>query len=713
MNTVELAFSAALHGPNHNTNPDGPEVRRRIHEDKALCKYILGTVQAHEGALSIQESQIAEAGSGLFTTRDLKEGELIFTSVPLVLCGDVGKYAEACDFCFQQRQRVFHPVQDRFLTPGEHMPPVYTCKGCNLYQYCSQRAWDTGHLYECDLVAGTTATDIESRTLYRLLILMRKKVLLPEQVRALARLENEEARFEERAKNAWPLVRIIAQEAKERTKNLAGSLLNHCCEPNVVIIFNSTKVEVRAMKNLKAGEELLHCYRDISYDFTFRNPRLTARYQFVCQCMSTPYPTLISTIIMCRWECKDESDRHYKGAKEKNDVVSYVLSTQTALFDIIDEAKRQAHQIAPTFDIVQQLANVDRITKAGYAGRPWPDDLEPLPMVLKSLAALCERQGDLVNCVKIRVRALAHTRNRKSLPWSEDLIDFVMGLSTFTMFPNHPAFRDRSLPKNKEFRDIFIGHLHALHAILVKFYGEQGRTTKIVRKFMEVETSNYYGAAPTTRAFRRKFKTSQETILKWAGVDEKLSESSSYHSLAHITNARTASQPAQVPPINNYCVYNDDFTVMIVGGPNARTDYHINQTPEWFYQYRGAMMLKVVDGTTFRDIIIREGDMFLLPANTPHNPVRFANTVGVVLEQRRPADSIDRMRWYCAPCSSAPGAEAVIVHEAAFHCTDLGTQIKQAVEDFKGDEQKRTCRKCGTVADWAPQPGSIPDPNLE
>ncbi|PTB65431.1 3-hydroxyanthranilic acid dioxygenase [Trichoderma citrinoviride] len=169
------------------------------------------------------------------------------------------------------------------------------------------------------------------------------------------------------------------------------------------------------------------------------------------------------------------------------------------------------------------------------------------------------------------------------------------------------------------------------------------------------------------------------------------------------------------PPVNNYCVYNDDFT--IVGGPNARTDYHINQTPEWFYQYRGAMLLKVVDGTAFRDIVIREGDMFLLPANTPHNPVRFANTVGIVLEQRRPADSIDRMRWYCTgQCGQealAGTGEAVVVHEAAFHCTDLGTQIKLAVEDFRADEAKRTCTRCGTVADWAPKPGSIRDPNLE
>lgn len=184
------------------------------------------------------------------------------------------------------------------------------------------------------------------------------------------------------------------------------------------------------------------------------------------------------------------------------------------------------------------------------------------------------------------------------------------------------------------------------------------------------------------------------------------------------------------PPINNYCVYNEDFTVMvrpptstrlstslhhsltlqqIVGGPNARTDYHINETPEWFYQHRGAMLLKVVDGGAFRDIVIREGDMFLLPPNTPHNPVRFANTVGIVLEQKRPAESIDRMRWYC----QGEGGCGEVVHEASFHCTDLGTQIKTAVEQFKGDEAARRCGKCGLVADSSPAPGSIRDPNVE
>ena len=144
----------------------------------------------------------------------------------------------------------------------------------------------------------------------------------------------------------------------------------------------------------------------------------------------------------------------------------------------------------------------------------------------------------------------------------------------------------------------------------------------------------------------------------------------------------------------------------IVGGPNARTDYHINETAEWFYQYRGAMLLKVVDDGEFKDIIIGEGEMFLLPPNTPHNPARFANTVGIVLEQPRPEKSLDRLRWYCGNCKQ-------VVDEAAFHCTDLGTQIKEAVNSFKGSEERRRCKSCGTLADSAPREGEIKDPNFE
>ena len=111
------------------------------------------------------------------------------------------------------------------------------------------------------------------------------------------------------------------------------------------------------------------------------------------------------------------------------------------------------------------------------------------------------------------------------------------------------------------------------------------------------------------------------------------------------------------------------------------------------------MLLKVIDDAQnppFRDIPIREGEMFLLPPKTPHNPIRFANTVGIVLEQPRPVGSLDRLRWYCQDCGS-------IVHEAAFHCTDLGSQIKEAVQKFGGNEKQRTCSECGALAHMTPR----------
>jgi 3-hydroxyanthranilate 3,4-dioxygenase len=114
------------------------------------------------------------------------------------------------------------------------------------------------------------------------------------------------------------------------------------------------------------------------------------------------------------------------------------------------------------------------------------------------------------------------------------------------------------------------------------------------------------------------------------------------------------------------------------------------------------MLLKIIDSsapgepTAFRDIPIHEGELFLLPPNVPHNPVRFADTVGIVLEQPRPEDSVDKLRWYCQGCKE-------LVHEAAFHCIDLGTQIKTAVNTFKDDIEARKCKKCGTICDTAPK----------
>src|SRR5436190_14960469 len=121
------------------------------------------------------------------------------------------------------------------------------------------------------------------------------------------------------------------------------------------------------------------------------------------------------------------------------------------------------------------------------------------------------------------------------------------------------------------------------------------------------------------------------------------------------------------PPVGNKMLWNSGFMVMVVGGPNQRTDYHVNPGEELFYQVEGDIVLKVIEDGTPRDIPIRQGEIFLLPANVPHSPQRPSNTVGLVVEQARPAGADDHLRWYCRGCGA-------VVHDEAFHLQDLGKQ---------------------------------------
>jgi len=146
------------------------------------------------------------------------------------------------------------------------------------------------------------------------------------------------------------------------------------------------------------------------------------------------------------------------------------------------------------------------------------------------------------------------------------------------------------------------------------------------------------------------------------------------------------------PPVGNKMVWQDtEFLVMVVGGPNQRKDYHVEDGEEFFYQVEGDITLRVMEENGPRDIAIREGEMFLLPAGVPHSPQRPAGTVGMVIERKRRSGELDHLRWYCEQCGD-------VLHDASFELVDLGTQLKPVIENFYTDQSLRTCR-CGAVMD--------------
>ena len=150
------------------------------------------------------------------------------------------------------------------------------------------------------------------------------------------------------------------------------------------------------------------------------------------------------------------------------------------------------------------------------------------------------------------------------------------------------------------------------------------------------------------------------------------------------------------PPVGNQCVYNDDdFIVMVVGGPNSRKDYHWDEGEELFYQLEDDIKVQIQEDGKAVEVAIREGEMFLLPPRIPHNPIRGANTIGLVIERKRRDGELDGLMWFCEKCNEK-------LYEEYFQLTDITTQFQGVFAKFYGEESLRTCKACGSVMEPPP-----------
>ena len=145
------------------------------------------------------------------------------------------------------------------------------------------------------------------------------------------------------------------------------------------------------------------------------------------------------------------------------------------------------------------------------------------------------------------------------------------------------------------------------------------------------------------------------------------------------------------PPVGNKLLFEDsNFIIMAVGGPNSRKDFHHDPSEEFFFQVRGDMLLKTLQDGRQIDVPIREGEVYLLPAQVPHSPQRPAGSVGIVVERRRSASELDGFSWYCENCGNPLYIERVAV-------SNIERQLPEIFSRFFSNLQHRTCNVCGTV----------------
>ncbi|XP_015225452.1 PREDICTED: 3-hydroxyanthranilate 3,4-dioxygenase [Cyprinodon variegatus] len=153
----------------------------------------------------------------------------------------------------------------------------------------------------------------------------------------------------------------------------------------------------------------------------------------------------------------------------------------------------------------------------------------------------------------------------------------------------------------------------------------------------------------------------------------------------NVENWITENQNAFLPPVCNKLMHFSQLLIMFVGGPNTRKDYHLEEGEELFFQLKGDMCLKVIENGKHKDVHIKEGEMFLLPARIPHSPQRQANTVGLVVERRRLLTETDCLRYYVDNTTD-------ILFERWFYCENLGTQLVPIIKEFMASKQAKTGR---------------------
>jgi 3-hydroxyanthranilate 3,4-dioxygenase len=143
------------------------------------------------------------------------------------------------------------------------------------------------------------------------------------------------------------------------------------------------------------------------------------------------------------------------------------------------------------------------------------------------------------------------------------------------------------------------------------------------------------------------------------------------------------------PPVGNKYLYSGkDFFVMIIAGPNARNDFHMTSSEEFFYQVKGDVSIRIRQGDRIVDCPLREGEVFFIPPNVPHSPQRGPDTIGLVVERRRPAGETEHLMFFCEQCHG-------LVYDKEFDCQDIVDHFARAMEEFWADPVLSTCKGCG------------------
>uniref|UniRef100_A0A0N5A2R5 3-hydroxyanthranilate 3,4-dioxygenase n=1 Tax=Parastrongyloides trichosuri TaxID=131310 RepID=A0A0N5A2R5_PARTI len=137
------------------------------------------------------------------------------------------------------------------------------------------------------------------------------------------------------------------------------------------------------------------------------------------------------------------------------------------------------------------------------------------------------------------------------------------------------------------------------------------------------------------------------------------------------------------PPVCNKCMFDNQLKVFFVGGPNQRSDYHLEEGEEFFYQIKGSMLLKLILNSKPYDLTIPEGCIFMLPSKMEHSPQRYEDTLGLVVERERSGNEFDCLRYFTTNACNE------VLFERWIHLKNVVKDLPPIINEFMMSDEKK------------------------
>ncbi|TLD03186.1 uncharacterized protein PgNI_12400 [Pyricularia grisea] len=537
-------------------------IRSKVHHNRDLCRLILTAASASH-PLEIRESNIPNAGSGLFTTAAIPAGVEIFRSSPIINVRDPSA-RHVCDWCYTTTPS---GIDNLGVMAAEQlgatflMPPKPTamllCSGCKVGRYCSQtcqrNAWKSFHKLECKAVLSEAPTmGPTTLAMYRLLLLKKDGRFTEMQWKALMQLESHFEEQHEDLRNdilakvhdwgrkmgtevdfmtVWELLCIIftnsmnirpaeADVSLGTSLDLVVSMINHDCSPNAHVFFEGSQTRVRSLKAIAAGGEITVSYCDPRLDVLLRESILRQTQFFHCECMT----------------CNREYNEHLEasGAATEKDAIrrcEVILDKQKTMLQVAGNCTSgfysvfKSNEAAKTEMVSQFAAAVETMTKSGYGGNSWPAHIEPLPNIRMTLAGMFKASFSYVPALKYALAGCLMATRRCGPPFVQDLFELVRILVQTCNEPGDGMpFTVQNFPTKRELQMLTMGYMVILCKAVRLAFGADCRYALTVwawvRSFMGAGAGGFPALGQTV--FEEQFGKVQSKLTAWAEVDRLL-----------------------------------------------------------------------------------------------------------------------------------------------------------------------------------------------